>query len=303
MRKLGRAGKTTGASKSNARRTSKIQTRTGFKWLSNWMAAQSRAARHRLSYLFKLLAVTVAGIAGVAIGVLTVFGQLDDVGDMAVANAQARLTQAGYTITWLDVSGSTRLSSDEIAHLIGIEPGMGLSELDLNSAKASLENQSWIESAELVRLWPDRLAIIVEERVPMALWQVNETHHVIDQTGHVIAAANPVEFAELPRIVGAGANEAAVSFLPMLDVYDRLKSKTTHILRIGERRWSLRLSSGTEILLPQSDVASALATLNALDEERGLLEYDAQLIDLRNPGELVMRPWPERAAQQAGRGA
>ena len=45
------------------------------------------------------------------------------------------------------------------------------------------------------------------------------------------------------------------------------------------------------------------ALLAAMHEERGVLDYEAQIFDLRNAGEMVMRPWPDRAAERAGRGA
>ena len=52
----------------------------------------------------------------------------------------------------------------------------------------------------------------------------------------------------------------------------------------------------------RSRPASALATLAALHEERAVLDYDVQFLDFRNDGEMVIRPWPDRAAT-AGRGA
>ena len=303
MRKLGRAEQTTGSSKSTRRRKANQTSRTGNSRLTNWLAAQSRAARHRLSYVFKLAGVTMAGMAALVVAGLAAFGQLDDAGDVLVDSAQARLANSGYTVRWLDVTGSTHLSVEEIAALIEVEPGLGLADLDLQAAKSRLEAQSWIDSAELFRLWPDRIGVIIRERSAFALWQINEVHHVIDDRGAIIEDAVPANYADLPRLVGAGANTAGPEFLPLLAMHSQLIARTTHVLRIGERRWSLRLNTGTEILLPQNDVASALATLTALHEERGLFDYDAQIIDLRNSGELVMRPWPNRATEQAGRGA
>jgi cell division protein FtsQ len=56
-------------------------------------------------------------------------------------------------------------------------------------------------------------------------------------------------------------------------------------------------------LLPDPDPGGALAVLSAMHAARGVLDYDAQILDLRNDGEMVMRPWPDRAAEAAGRGA
>ena len=119
----------------------------------------------------------------------------------------------------------------------------------------------------------------------------------------MIEAADPISFADLPRIVGPGANEGAATIVALLDAHPEIDERTTHALFVGERRWSLRLSSGGEVLLPEADPASALVLLAGMHRARGVLDYDAQILDLRNPGEMVMRPWPDRAAEAAGRGA
>lgn len=75
----------------------------------------------------------------------------------------------------------------------------------------------------------------------------------------------------------------------------------THAVRVGERRWNLRLNSGSDILLPESNVASALALIAALHADQRLLDLDAQAFDLRGDGELVVRAWPERAGASAQR--
>ncbi len=146
------------------------------------------------------------------------------------------------------------------------------------------------------------MAVILTEREPYALWQHNQVHHVIDRSGVVIADADPAEFADLPIVIGEGAPVEAAALISILDLHPDIASRTTHRVRVGERRWSLRLESGGEVLLPEADPGGALAQLSAMHAERGVLDYEAQIIDLRVDGEMVLRPWPERTAQP-GRGA
>lgn len=262
-----------------------------------------RAARHRASYAVKLgalvaLFVSAAGLAGLA-----ALGRLGEASEAALAIASKGLTETGHTLVWLDVVGAERLDPSAIALIVGASPGVGLADIDIDMARAGLEAQGWVKTAKVMRLWPDRLAVIIEERVPRALWQFEESFQVIDADGVVIDGADPSEFLDLPRVVGAEANTDADAVISLISAYPEIASRTTHAIKVGERRWSLRLASGGEILLPQDDPASALATLSALHAERGVLDYEAQVFDVRNPGEMVMRPWPDRAAEAAGRGA
>ncbi|WP_306017483.1 cell division protein FtsQ/DivIB [Oceanicaulis sp. MMSF_3324] len=289
---------------SKARRKSKTAPKAaGGRKLSNWAAAQWRAARYRAGYAFKLI-LTVCGVllAGTVV-ILTVFGQIDDVGGMMAGRAERELEQAGYTLDWLDVAGAERTGVEEIAMAVGAAPGLGLSRVDLVAARESIQSLSWVKSAEVLRLWPDRIAVLIEERQPYAVWQINQTHHVIDPDGYVIDAADPRDFLDLPRVVGEDANREAGAVIALLALHPEIRDRVTNAIRVGERRWNLRLQSGGDVLLPEDDPASALALLAAMHEERGVLDYEAQIFDLRNAGEMVMRPWPDRAAERAGRGA
>ncbi|XBQ14956.1 MAG: cell division protein FtsQ/DivIB [Oceanicaulis sp.] len=303
MSKVGRAGVRDSTKGAGSRRKAKPKTTKSPSRLGNWAAAQWRAARHRAGYAIKLVSLAGLVLGGLTLGVLALLGRLDDTGAAVLAFSSEKLAETGHTVAWLDVAGAERLTHEEIAALIGAAPGTGLADIDLAAARETLQAQSWVKSADVLRLWPDRLAVLITERRPRALWQLEEVYRVIDADGVVIDGADPADHLDLPRVVGAGANTGADEILSLVALHPEIAARTRFAIKVGERRWSLRLENNGEILLPADDPASALATLSALHAERGVLDYDAQIIDLRNTGEMVMRPWPDRAAEAAGRGA
>ena len=62
------------------------------------------------------------------------------------------------------------------------------------------------------------------------------------------------------------------------------------MVRIHERRWNLRLHSGTDVLLPEGHEANAIQRLGELQREARLLDRPLAAIDLRLPDRLVLRP-------------
>ena len=68
-------------------------------------------------------------------------------------------------------------------------------------------------------------------------------------------------------------------------------------VRVGERRWNLRMKSGTDVLLPEGAEAQALAKLAELQATHALLDRPLQAIDLRLPDRLVVRPLPRSRAK------
>ena len=61
------------------------------------------------------------------------------------------------------------------------------------------------------------------------------------------------------------------------------------MVRIGERRWNLRLHNGTDVLLPEIAEGAAIKRLAELQQEAKLLDRPLAAIDLRLPDRLVVR--------------
>src|SRR5258708_318008 len=67
----------------------------------------------------------------------------------------------------------------------------------------------------------------------------------------------------------------------------------------GGRRWSLRLRNGLDVRLPETEVASALERLVALDGDAKLISRDIVLIDLRLKDRVTVRLSPAAAQSRA----
>lgn len=68
---------------------------------------------------------------------------------------------------------------------------------------------------------------------------------------------------------------------------------------VDQRRWNLRLRSGVDVKLPETDPDAAIATLLKLQRESRLLDREIQWVDLRTPGKAFVRLSAEAAAARA----
>jgi cell division protein FtsQ len=74
--------------------------------------------------------------------------------------------------------------------------------LDLNAAQGTLRAVPWVRSVALRRQWPRRLAIDIEEHVPLARWNDNA---LVNTRGEVFTATYP---GDLPRFEGPDGRAA-----------------------------------------------------------------------------------------------
>jgi cell division protein FtsQ len=201
----------------------------------------------------------------------------------AAANA------AGFRIAAVALSGERHVSREEILSAAGVTGTTSLLFFDVDAARDRLKTNPWIADVTLLKLYPDRLQIVIKEREAFALWQQAGRVSVIARDGTALEPYVNPRLIRLPLVVGVGAAPRAQEILALLDRYPDLRDQVRASVLIAERRWNLRLRNGLDIRLPESNVEPALATLVGLDRDKKLLSRDIVAIDLRLPDRVTVQ--------------
>jgi cell division protein FtsQ len=196
---------------------------------------------------------------------------------------------AGFNIAAVAVTGERHLSREEILAAAGVTGRTSLLFFDVADARARLLTNSWIAEATVQKFLPDRLAISISERVAFALWQKAGRVGVIASDGTVLEPYVLRRYADLPLVVGTGAETRAREFLAMLDRRPELRAQVRACVLVAERRWNLRLKNGVDVRLPEFDVEQALDQLAALERDTKLSNRDITAIDLRLADRITVR--------------
>lgn len=214
------------------------------------------------------------------------FGLISDGFGRWSARASA---EAGFKVRKVVVRGRSEAAPGELLDALGPIIGSPILSLDLDSARVRIEEVGWVKAAAIRRLLPDTVQISVRERTPSAVWQMNGELRLVDDDGAIIRPIGVYEYSSLPLIVGAGAPDAAAEMLPLLTAEPAIKEMTAALVRVGERRWNLRLRNGIDVKLPDTDVKAAFTMLASLHSAQGLLDQPLEYIDLTDPERMVIR--------------
>ena len=162
-----------------------------------------------------------------------------------------------------------------------------------------LRANPWIADATVLKLYPDRLQIAINERQPFAFWQKDGRVSVIADDGTVLEPYVARQFYRLPLVVGLGAATHARQFLAASrSLSGRARFLHASVL-VAERRWNIRLKNGIDIRLPEDGVAGALALLVRLDRAKKLFSRDITTIDLRLPDRVMVQLSEDAAKARA----
>jgi cell division protein FtsQ len=196
---------------------------------------------------------------------------------------------AGFGVKRVTVEGQLHATDVDVTAALNAGPDTMMLGFDTDAAKARLEAVPWIRHAQVMRFLPSTLQVLVEERTPYAVWQRNGRTYVVDNEGVVLAPALRDAYPDLPLVVGEGAGKSASQLYNELASYPDLREKLIAAIRVGDRRWTLKLASGLEIMLPDDNVAEALASLTRLEQKRGVLERNIAAVDLRLLDRVTVR--------------
>lgn len=205
----------------------------------------------------------------------------------------------GLVVADIKVEGRETTDRDTILAALGAAPGTPILAMSPSRAREQLESLPWVRSAVVERRLPDTLYVRLVERKPLALWQHGGKLELIDRAGAVIPVTRLDRFAKLPMVVGESAARHAAELLDMLATEPDLASRVSAAIRVGDRRWNLRIDNAIDVLLPADAAASAWAQLARLERSSSILKRDVQVVDVRLPDRLFLRVGPEPPAKEA----
>lgn len=213
----------------------------------------------------------------------------------------AATADLGLVVDEVFVVGRRETSKQRLRSALNVTRGTPILAVGIEAARERLLALPWVRSASIRRLLPDTLVVRIHERRPLALWQYRGRFALLDERGEVIQRNDLERFSDLLVVVGEEAPAHAAELVAMLDRQPRLRQRVSAAIRIGARRWDLRLSPGINVRLPEREPEAAWARLAEYERKHRVLERDISLLDLRFPDQVIVRrvtrPEPRQRAE------
>lgn len=246
-------------------------------------------------------ALLAAGFAGALLfAVSTDFGRHVRHIDSMAGELDRLLVALGFGINEISLSGHRHTLDQDVFRALGAS-GATLLTLDVAAARSRVEALPWIESATLVRVFPDKLQVELRERKPAAVWHDGDRTALVDAEGRVLSyVAASLLPKGLPHIAGTGAPAAAVELREALARYPGVASRVRVAHRISDRRWDLELANGARVKLAAGATAASLERLVSFEQETRWLNHAGQVVDLTVPRSIaVSTPVPRGGASRS----
>ncbi len=107
-----------------------------------------------------------------------------------------------FVIRTVDLTETRRVSRDEVLALLDLPPDQGLLRTDPAALQRTLETHPWIRRASVRRVFPDILAVDVQEREPVAILRADGRDFLVDYEGVLLTERPPQDGESLPVLKG-----------------------------------------------------------------------------------------------------
>jgi len=205
----------------------------------------------------------------------------------------------------VEVRGEHFLSAGEVRALLGPAVGENILRLDLEALKTRLRASPWVADATVRRTLPDTLQVEIQERVPLALAEVDRLY-LMDGDGNLIDIYGPRTAAfDLPIVRGLAGRDGearrdrAQRAGALLRDLGELGAEISEVQveDSGDLRLVLR-GAGEELRVGAPPYRAKFATFLRLRRELNERCPQAEYFDLRFRGRIYARE-PEPAVATA----
>lgn len=230
--------------------------------------------RPRVSWNFWLgLLTCVVTLSALTLGLIKLVGVLKDEQQVPLAR--------------LNVQGELRqLSATEIRAVLTQQPLGSFFTADVNALRARVESLPWVAKASLRKVWPDRLAVHVTERQPLAHWN---NDRLVSVAGEVFKAPlnEQVMTAPLPQLFGPEhAVKATLEQFNQVQGMLSVNNLQVEAMRLTERfATSVVLRNGIELKLGREATLERIKRfidlLPQIQAHKNSAEQSVATVDLR----------------------
>lgn len=243
-----------------------------------------------------VMPVAVTGLIGAAIW--------SDQDRAAAITAQVASVQSmfesrpEFRVDFLSIEGASVDLADAVRAKLALTLPVSSFDLDLDLLRQTAETLDAVAEASVQIRAGGVLRVALVERQAALIWRNGDQLEMLDSTGHRVASLRArADRADLPLIVGKGANAVTNEALDILAAAGPIGQSIRGLQRMGERRWDIILDRNQRIMLPEHNPLAALDRALALDTAEKLFARDITAIDLRYGPRPVLRMAPYAMTQ------
>jgi cell division protein FtsQ len=218
----------------------------------------------------------------------------------------------------VEVTGVENAPRAQVMDVAAADIGRNIFAVPLEERRKQLEAIPWVESASVMRLLPNRIAVHIQERTPVAFVQIGSKISLIDAGGIVMgmAATRQARYS-FPVVRGITETEPRSSRAAAMKIYNRLvRELDSEGANYSQELSEVDLSDPENVKVTANGAGGAVMIFLGSSDFLARFKLYAghvaewrqqfpnlQSVDLRYDGQIIVNPEATRVAQASNAAA
>ncbi len=173
-----------------------------------------------------------------------------------------------------------QVSKQALHQLINERVMGGFFSVDVDDIMESLNEMPWVDNAEVRRVWPDTLSVVIKEQVAIARWR---DRALVNVRGELFYPPKETFVNDLIEL--DGPENAVMQMASKLAVFnlalENIDLNMRRLVLTERQAWEFELSSSMVVALGRSDVEQRLKRFVRFFPQLEKREADMKRIDMR----------------------
>ena len=160
--------------------------------------------------------------------------------------------------------------------------------VDIAAVRSAIDQLPWVANAEVRRIWPDQLQVIIQEQLPVARWGSDA---LLSTQGYLFTAVDVSEYRHLPQLIGPRDGQLRVmqQYLKFSQALRPLGYSVAQLEMRERGSWFVTTQTGLQLLFGRDHLVEkmrrfAVVYENELQEQTDKIER----VDLRYANGLAV---------------
>jgi cell division protein FtsQ len=175
----------------------------------------------------------------------------------------------------IDVQGNEMVAPSQIISSSGINPGDNILLISLSKVADRIEKLAWVDRVTVKRNFPDQVAVVIYERHPYALINIDGLYYIDFKEGKAVIFSSwqPGWESDLPVITGISASDLRTK---MKESFDEIAS-AIELMRTVESSKILRRDRISEVNIATENGLNIITAESGVNIKFGYGEYREKL--------------------------
>ena len=162
--------------------------------------------------------------------------------------------------------------------------------IPISKIQTYLESIDCVDTANISRQLPSEIKVKVKNKEPIAIWQHQKNFFFINEDNSLMRIRNSKNLMDFIIVTGENAFKHTKNLINIISIDKEVFEKIDAAMRVGDRRWDVKLIGGLVIKLPEKNPELAWDKFLEIQNKKQLPKNKkVKVIDLRIANKIYIK--------------